>query len=94
MDDERQEVLHGGSGVAFVDLFSVYLGADEDELHDDDGDKVDDPSGVVVEEEELGLVVGLSFGHKSLVLRFDLLLLGCKMLCKDLTNIVVGFVVL
>ena len=40
--------------VAFVVRF--YLGADEDELHNYKGDEVDDPPGVVIEEEEIGLL--------------------------------------
>ena len=60
VDDEGEQVLRGGSWVALVDLVLVYFCADEDELNDDDGDKIDDSSGVVVEEEEFGLIEGLS----------------------------------
>ena len=94
VDDQGEQVLHGGPGVTFVDLFCVDLGADEDELHDDDGDEVDDPAGVVVEEEELGLVMSLPLGYQSLVLRLDLGFLGGEMLGIDLAiiaDVVLGF---
>ena len=87
VDDQGEQVLHGGPGVAFVDLISIDFGADEDELHDNNGDEVDDPPSVVVEEEELGLVVGLPLSDQSLMLGFDLGLLGGKMLGIDLAII-------
>ena len=68
VDNQGEQVLHGGSWVAFVDLLCINLSADENELNDYDGDEVDDPSGVVVEQKQFGLIVGLSFCHKSLVL--------------------------
>ena len=44
VDDEGEQVLRGGSWVALVDLVLIDFGADEDELNDDDGDKIDDSS--------------------------------------------------
>lgn len=37
------------------------MGADEDELDQDDGSKVEDPASVVVEEEKFGVIEDLPF---------------------------------
>jgi hypothetical protein len=68
VDDKWEHVLDGEPLVALIDFIGVYLCADEDELHHDDGHQVYNPAGVVVEQEQLGLVEGLSRLHQALML--------------------------
>lgn len=63
VDEEGQHVLDGDLGVAAADLHSVDLGHHKHELNHNQSGEVDDPAGVVVEEEEFGVVQDFSALH-------------------------------
>ena len=88
MDNERQQILDGGSRVGKVDRVLINLGTDEDELHHNQGHHVQDPPSVVVEKEQLGFVQDFSPLHESLMPGLDLILLCGKMLSKYLTVVI------
>jgi hypothetical protein len=88
VDDEGQQVLDGRPRVALVDLVFVYFGADEDKLHHDEGGQVDDAAGIVVEEEQFGLVHHLPSLHQPLMPALYHILPCSKMLRKHLTVVI------
>ena len=84
VDDEGQHVLSGQSLVTFVDLTCVYFSADEDELHHNDGHQIDYSTGIVVEQEQFGLVEDLPALDQSLMFGLDHISLGVVVLHKNL----------
>ncbi|EFX60461.1 hypothetical protein DAPPUDRAFT_343624, partial [Daphnia pulex] len=67
--------------------FLVYCHAGEDELDNNQGEEIEDPSEVVIEEEELGVVEDLSPLDQPLMLGLNDVFLCGEVLGEDLTVI-------